>query len=183
MNCGAHNLLAQESKPPQHEEPKLVVNVEDFCSPTKLRTSNARIHWRVSGDVLAAARINSLSTARQSLQATVYNQGFEKGLFVSIPLTQATPDRPVAVRAPEKLSKLRAFQFSLIQVDQPKAAAENSNEMAAVVEGLEPGVEYTWRIAIEADSGPLVSSPATTQAVVCPADMVPTPPVKNRRKR
>jgi len=183
VSCSGHRLLAQVPQPPQREEPNLVVNVEDFCSPTKLRTANARIHWRVSADALATARINSLSTARQSLQATVYNQGFEKGLFVSLPLTQATPDRPLAARAPDRMSKLRAFQFSLIQVEQPKAAAENSTEMAAVVEGLEPGVDYTWRIAIETDSGRLVSVPTTSEAVVCPADMVPTPPAKNRRKR
>ena len=93
-------MLAQESKPTEHEAAKLVVNVEDFCSPTKLRTSNARIHWRVPAEALVSARIASLATARQSLQATVYSQGFEKGLFVSLPLTEATPDRPLAARAP-----------------------------------------------------------------------------------
>jgi hypothetical protein len=182
LSLSEHLLLAQVSQPTQREEPKLVVNVEDFCSPTKLRTSNARIRWSMPSDVLAAAQVSSLSSARQSLEATVFHRGFEKGLFVSIPMTQATPDSPIAARAPGKTSKLRAFQFFLIQVEQPKAAAQNSTEMAAVVEGLEPGVDYTWRIAIETDSGRLVSVPATSEAVVCPADMVPTPPV-NRRKR
>lgn len=182
LSCSEHFLLAQGSQPTR-EEPKLVVTVEDFCSPTKLRTSNARIHWSMTSDALAAARVSSLSAARQSLEATVFHQGFEKGLFVSIPMTQAAPDRPLAARAPEKTSKLRAFQFSLIHVEQPKAAAQNSTEMAAVVEGLEPGVDYTWRIAIETDSGRLVSAPIQSEAVVCPADMVPTPPVKNRRQR
>lgn len=183
MSCSAHLLFAQASQPTQHEESKLAVRVDDFCSPTKLRTSNARIHWSMPADAMAAARISSLSATRQSLEATVFHQGFEKGLFVSIPLTQATPDRPLAARAPEKTLKLRAFQFSVIQIEQPKAAAQNTAEMAAVVEGLEPGVDYTWRIAIETDSGRLVSAPATSEAVVCPADMVPTPSVKNRRKR
>jgi len=183
ITTGVCSLLAQESKPTEHEAAKLVVNVEDFCSPTKLRTSNARIHWRIPAEALVAARIASLDTARQSLQATVYSQGFEKGLFVSLPLTEATPDRPLAARAPEKISKVRAFQFSLIQIERPKAAAENSTEMAAVVEGLEPGVDYTWRIAIESDPGRIVSLPTTSEASVCPADMVPTPPAKNRRKQ
>jgi hypothetical protein len=184
MQLSECRLLAQASQQTHGDEPKLVVSVEYFCSPTKLRTSNARIHWSVSSETMAAARIGTLATARQTLEATVYHEGFEKGLFVSVPVAQATPDRPLAARAPEKVSKLRAYQFSLIQVDQPKAAAATGNEMTAVVEGLEPGVDYTWRIAIETDSGRLLSAPTTTQAVICPADMAGTPSVKkNRRKR
>jgi len=178
-NC---ELFAQTSQQTQREAPKVVVNVEDFCSATKLRTSNARIRWSMSGDPAASARVN-LAAAKQSLEATVYHDGFEKGLLVTVPVTPATPDRPVAARASAKTSKLRAYQFSLIQLEQPKAAAETGAEMAAVVEGLEPGVDYTWRIVIETDSGRLVSSPTTSEAVVCPADMASHSPVNKRRKR
>jgi hypothetical protein len=45
-----------------------------------------------------------------------------------------------------------------------------------VVEGLEPGVNYTWRIAIETESGRIVSESTTIRAVVCPADMAPEKP-------
>jgi hypothetical protein len=54
--------------------------------------------------------------------------------------------------------------------------------MGAVVEDLEPGVNYTWRIAIDTASGRIVSAPATLQAMVCPADMVPTPGAPKKRK-
>jgi len=182
MTSGNCDLLAQTFQQSQREAHKVVVNVEDFCSTTKLRTSNARIRWSMSGDTAASAKVN-LAAAKQSLEATVYHDGFEKGLLVSVPVTPATPDRPVAARASAKTSKLRAYQFSLIQLEQPKAAAETGTEMAAVVEGLEPGVDYTWRIVIETDSGRLVSSPTTSEAAVCPADMASPSPTNKRRKR
>ena len=178
-NC---SLLAQTSQQAQPEALKVVVAVEDFCSTTKLRTSNARIRWSMSGDTAVSAQVN-LAAAKQSLEATVYHDGFEKGLLVSVPVTPATPDRPVAARASAKTSKLRAYQFSLIQLEQTKAAAATGTEMAAVVEGLEPGVDYTWRIVIETDSGRLVSAPTTSEAVACPADMASPSPVNKRRKR
>jgi hypothetical protein len=72
----------------------------------------------------------------------------------------------------------------LIQVEQPRAdaAAGTPGEMTAVVENLEPGVNYTWRIAIDAASGRIVSPSATSQARVCPADMVQTTAVPRRKK-
>jgi hypothetical protein len=182
MTSGTRGLLAQISQPTPREAPKLVVMVEDFCSSSKLRTSNARIRWSMTGDSAASAKVN-LDAAKQSLEATVYHDGFEKGLLVSVPLTPATPDRPVAARASAKTSKLRAYQFSLIQLEQPRAVAETGTERAAVLEGLEPGVDYTWRIVIETDSGRLVSAPTTSEAAVCPADMASPSPVHKRSKR
>ena len=54
--------------------------------------------------------------------------------------------------------------------------------MGAVVENLEPGVNYTWRIAINTPAGRIVSRPTTCQAHVCPADLVltPNPPARRR---
>jgi hypothetical protein len=182
MTSSDCTLLAQTSQQTQREEPKLTVTVDDYCSPTKLRTSNARIHWSVPTDALSAAGISNLTYGRQTLDATVYHSGFEKGLFVSVPLAQAAADRPVVPRASEKTSKLRAFQFSVIQIEQPKSVSAGGNEMTAVVEGLEPGVNYQWRIAIETDAIRVVSPPIASESVVCPADMVPTPNVKKRRQ-
>ena len=39
------------------------------------------------------------------------------------------------------------------------------------VEGLEPGLNYIWRVVIETDDGSLVSETVTCQAPVCPADI------------
>jgi hypothetical protein len=175
--------LAQAPQEVPRVEPSLTVTVEVFCSETKLRTSNARIRWSMPREGLEASGLASFAAAKQSLEATVYKDGFEKGLLVSVPISRATPDRPVAVQVQEKQPKLRAFQFSLIDIEQPKAAlAAEGAEMGAVVEGLEPGVNYTWRIAIDTPSRRIVSPSATSQAMVCPADIVPTPSVPKKRK-
>jgi hypothetical protein len=184
-----HSVLAQEPQPAAREEARLTVTVEPFCSDTKLRTSNARIRWSMPGEALAATGMKSLVEANQSLEATVYKNGFQKGLLVSVPLSQATHERPLAAHLEGKNAKLRAFQFSVIEVGpsketgQPKAelAAAGGGEMSAVVEGLEPGVNYTWRIAVETTSGRIVSAPASGEASVCPADMVPTTAVPRRK--
>lgn len=175
--------LAQTAQQVPRVESSLTVTVDVFCSDTKLRTSNARIRWSMPRAALEASGLVNLAAAKQSLEATVYRDGFEKGLLVSLPISQATPDRPVAALVQEKQPKLRAFQFSLINIEQPKGAlAAQGGEMGAVVEGLEPGVNYTWRIAIDTASGRIVSPSVTSQAMVCPADMVPTPSVPKKRK-
>lgn len=172
-------VLAQTVQPASRVEAKLSVEVEPYCSETKLRTSNARIRWSMPKEALEAHKLTALAGAKQSLEATVYRDGFEKGLLVSVPLAQASPERPLAALVQEKKPKVRAFQFSVIGYEQPKEARAvegGGAEMSAVVEGLEPGVNYTWRIAIETESGRIVSESTTSRAVVCPADMVPEKP-------
>jgi hypothetical protein len=164
-------------------ESRVTLSIETFCSDTKLRTSNARIHWSIPRAVLDAAGIADVAAARQSLEATVYKNGFEKGLLVALPIGTASVDRPVLPLTQGRPQQPRAFQLRLIEFAQPRvdAAAAASGEMTAVVENLEPGVNYTWRIAIDAAAGRLVSSTATAQARVCPADMVQSPAVPRRK--
>jgi hypothetical protein len=172
-------VLAQTTQPVSRVEAKLSVEVEPYCSETKLRTSNARIRWSMPRVALEAHKLTALAGARQSLEATVYLDGFEKGLLVSVPLAQASPERPLAALVQEKKPKVRAFQFSVVGYGPPKEARAVEGvdaEMSAVVEGLEPGVNYTWRITIETESGRIVSESTTSRAVVCPADMAPEKP-------
>lgn len=167
-------------------EPKLTVEVEPYCSETKLRTSNARIRWTLPKDALDAHRLAALADSRQTLEATVYRDGFEKGLLVSVPLTQASPEHPLAALIEEKKPKLRAFQFSVIALEPIKesvAAEAGGSTMAAVVEGLEPGVNYTWRIAVQTDAGRIASVPETGRAMICPADMAGEKPAAKRVPR
>ena len=179
---GTH-ALAQAPQETLRQEPRLTVTVETFCSDTKLRTSNARIRWSMPGEALETSGVRRFAAAKQTLEATVYKNGFEKGLLISVPISQTTPDHPIAALAQGKRSKLRAFQFSVIAIEQPKAAltAEGGAEMGVVAEGLEPGVNYTWRIAIDTALGRIVSAPSTSQAQVCPADLVPTTAVPRRK--
>jgi hypothetical protein len=178
---GDPGALAQAPTP--RVEPRLTVTVEVFCSDTKLRTSNARVRWSMPRAALDASGLARLTAAQQSLEATVYKNGFDKGLLVSLPISPATPDRPVMPRVQTRQPPLRAFQIALIGLEQLRAtlAPGAADEMGAVVEGLEPGVNYTWRLAIDTPSGQIVSPPTTSQAPVCPADLVPSPAVPARK--
>ncbi len=171
-------------------EPGLVLEIEVFCSETQLRMSNARLTWRAPAAALGAG-VASLSAATQQLEATVFKNGFERGLFVALPIGAAAPERPVAAvvqgtaAQQQQQPPRRAFQIRLIEVTAARtaAAAPDTSEMDAVVENLEPGVNYTWRMAVTAAGGRIASRPVTVRALVCPADLVePPPPAQPRRQ-
>jgi hypothetical protein len=179
-------------QPAARVEPGLTLDIEGFCSETRLRTSNARITWRARREAIAG--IASLSAAPQRLEATVFKGGFDKGLYVALPVGDAAADRPIAAIAPavpgvaaaaQQTLTRRAFQIRLIAVAAPRAAvaAADTSEMDAVVENLEPGVNYTWRLAVDAPAGRMVSPTVSLRAPVCPADLVePLPPQTPRRQ-
>jgi hypothetical protein len=169
-------------------ESGLTVAAEVFCSEAKLRTANVRLRWSLSPAARSTTKLATLANAKQTLDTTVYANGFEKGLYVSLAvpsgsvLKAVTPVTPAAAPgAQARQPPPRAFQIRLIEAGPARAkeAAVDSGEFTAVVEDLEPGVNYTWRLTIEAPSGRLVSAPVTAQAPACPADMVqPKGPIK-----
>lgn len=180
------------AQPAGRVETGLTLDIEGFCSETRLRTSNARITWRARSAAIAG--MASLGAAPQRLETTVFKGGFEKGLYVVLPIGDAAADRPIAAIAPavpgvagaaqQPLTR-RAYQIRVIAVTAPRAAAAaaDSSEMDAVVENLEPGVTYTWRLAVDAPAGRMVSPTVSLRAPVCPADLVePLPPQTPRRQ-
>jgi hypothetical protein len=187
--CGALPALAAAQSAEDAARGKsaggLTLSAEIFCSETKLRTANLRIRWSLPTQVQTAIKAQP-AALKQTLETTVYAQGFEKGLFVSLPVPAGPIQKPLpAVIAPtaavSRTDTPRAFQIRLIEVGPPgrEAAALDSAEFQAVVEDLEPGVNYTWRLTVEAPSGNLVSALVSVQAPVCPADMIePRPPTK-----
>jgi hypothetical protein len=183
---GSHtSALAQPSQQAPRVESRLAITVEMFCSPTKLRTTNARIRWSIPKVALDAIGVTDLVAAPKNLEFTVYKNGFDKGLMVSLPVRQASANSPVLPLAQPQArqSQLRAFQIRLIELEPARTAvgAEATTEMGVVVENLEPGMNYTVRLAVDRSSGRVVSAPVTTRATVCPADMVePRPPARRK---
>ena len=133
----------------------------------------ARLRWTVATPALA--ELTARTTTRQSVEVTVYKDGFAKGLSATLPLGAASAERPIAAVVPATRPALRAYQLQIIEVERPRAlesAAGGGSETGVIVEGLEPGMNYTWRVAVETPDGNVVSAPVTCQALVCPADMV-----------
>lgn len=154
----------------------LTLTCEVFCSPTRLRTANARIRWQIApGSALAAAGTENLARAVQRLEATVFKNGFEKNLFVSLPVVEPNTERLSQPRISSGQERLRAFQIRVAEVRAPRDTsrfAAGSEEVVAVVENLEPGVNYTWRLAVDTAAGDFTSQTVRCQAPVCPADFV-----------
>ena len=134
---------------------------------------------------LDAIGVPDLVTAPKSLEFTVYKNGFEKGLMVSLPIRQASVNSPVLPLAQPQArqTQLRAFQIRLIELEPARTAvgAEAATEAGVVVENLEPGMNYTVRLALDTPGGRIVSAPITIQATVCPADMVEPRPATRKK--
>lgn len=185
--------FAQGSEESRSVSPQgLSLSAEVFCSETKLRTASVRVKWGLTPAASDAIKTASLASAKQTLDTTVYAQGFEKGLYASLSIPtggvvrDAVAATVVATQATPARETPRAFQIRLVETRtaSPGVSDAVNGGLEAVVEDLEPGVNYTWRLTIEAGAGKLVSSPLTIQAPVCPADMIEPkvppkkPPVK-----
>lgn len=179
---------AQSGQPAARLEPGLTIEAVGFCSSSRPRTSNARLTWRATPTALGPGVAN-LSAATQRVEATVFKNGFDRGLFVALPVAAGAGDRPVAAvaQAPaaQQLATRRAFQIRMTAVTTPPSppAADAGSEMEAVVENLEPGVTYTWRLTVDAPSARIVSRPVTLRAPICPTDGADPLPITAPRRQ
>ena len=174
FTCGIVGNVQLPAENARAESPSgLTLTCEVFCSQTKLRTGNARLRWRIDPAARARSGLATLAEAKQTLELTVFDQGFEKGLFVTMPVSQPVTGRAVAALAQGKPPTLRAYQVQLIAIERaPERAADATSEMSVVIENLEPGMNYSWRLTIEAPKGRLVSAVVTCKASICPADII-----------
>jgi len=164
------------NEPRTQSDSTFTVSCEIFCSDTKLRTVNARLRWTLAKAIATAGGVNA-AAAKVTLEATVYRDGFNKGLFVQLPIGTASPRQPIVGilplgRAAQK--PVRAFQIQIVETEPARGDAVSPGEpvRAVVVENLEPGVTYTWRLAVETTTGRVVSVPVTCRARPCPADLI-----------
>ena len=132
--------------------------VETFCSLTKMRTGVARLTWISKPNLIE----------RQRIDVTVFKQGFEKGFFSFISPTEPKkgfqlPD----LREPldDSFGPILELNFGELLVD------EERNEYSVNVEGLEPGLNYLWRILTIEDEGQTSTRIVKVEAPVCVADM------------
>lgn len=196
LGAAIHGVRAQGSSDTAHSVSAtgITVGAEVFCSESKLRTPSVRLRWGVSAAARSANNLTSLAAVKQTVDTTVYAGGFEKGLYVSLPIPAGPVRTPVAAaaapNAPARQTPVRAFQIRLVEAGPPPAATTgtavpretaDANDFSVVIEDLEAGVNYTWRITIEAGPARMVSTPVTTQAPTCPADMIEPAPAAPAR--
>jgi hypothetical protein len=157
---------------------------ETYCSSEKLRTANARLTWIGPGVPQGPAppALPGGRPAEQLLETTVVKNGFARDLYASFPTREAAggaAPRLAAGAAQRSGGALRAYDLRLVSMVRPQivgdaapgALAPEHQETSVVVEGLEPGLRYTWRVRLEGPQGWRESEPATCIAPICPADI------------
>jgi len=168
----------------QSENTKVVqLRCEVFCSRDRLRTANARLNWVGKGMPLGPAKFATtpISRVKEVVETTVYKNGFKKNRFAVLPTNQPgiRSKSFAAQRAGE--TSLRALDLKVVGINRPdpeiraRSRAQlmtepRTQETSIVIEGLEPGVNYFWRIRFSGPDGRETSGIARCVAPVCPAD-------------
>ena len=155
---------------------------EAYCSQTKLRTVNAKLTWIGPGMPLGPSALADRQVEQEQIETTVFKNGFKKNLHASF--STLDPDTPNAMAIPGRTGSapmLPAYNLKLIGAQQPivsGAAARASiaespekQERSVIVEGLEPGLTYRWRLRFRTVDGWTESQTIACEAPVCPADL------------
>jgi hypothetical protein len=176
---GASACGGRQSQPAQYSIPEPVINEEAreatsglecqvACAETPSREPVAVLRWSANKD----ARMKALS--EQRLEATIYKDGFERGAFVAVqPSAKMEPKRfsPIGTGGRELPLALTRLHTAIPPRDESKLRFESTEQQPAVlVFGLEPGLNYFWRIAVSASTGNVASETVRCQAPVCPFD-------------
>lgn len=134
------------------------LNVEVFCSPTKIRTSVARLTW-----------VNPDSAQQQRIDVAVYKQGFEEGFFGTLsPIKPQGKFLAPELKEPELNALAPVLDLAIVEATYDEERAE----MSLDIEGLEPGLIYHWRVVTLTDEGWVSGNIASVEAPVCVADML-----------
>lgn len=169
-----------------------------YCSTTKPGTVVMEVRWRLADSLLTDTDLRA-KALQQRLDVTVYSDGYERGLYVSVAaIKPKAPFRMAArvegitprnqpERKPPGLEKLvitdvatrvdkPARSFLLMPpIPGPATDTAGAEWFTVRLEGLDPGMDYTYRV-------PGGKSQITCQAVVCPLDKVSAPAGRAKRK-
>jgi hypothetical protein len=173
-----------QEKETSGQTPSLGLTCETYCSRTKLRTVNAQIRWIDPNVTLGEKADATGGPIEQELQTTVFKDGFTDGRFATFPSIEPSGVSPQVAPAREGQqppTQLRAFDLRIVGVVRPRAMGEAGRDLlklspeqrasSVVVEGLEPGLTYRWRIRYRSNADWQTSAPVICRAPICPADM------------
>lgn len=164
-----------------------------YCSTARPGSALIELSLRVADHPLNAADLR-LKMQQQALDVTVYNEGFERGLYATVSTLKAKAmfrartrgdglapavQRPAGIPGLEKVvitdlaSRLdnRAESFFLMHRGfqmQSSGTASEPEWVTVRVEGVESGMNYIFRLR---GGGSVV----TCHAEDCPVDMIPGP--------
>jgi hypothetical protein len=155
-----------------------------YCRKDKPRTPVVEVRWRVSTQPLSANEM-ALRMNQQNLEVTVYKDGYGRGLYASLPSAAPTERFLMNADSPQAQSQIPGLSHlvvtDVVTSKEPEkgpnfelfAAGLDSAEWIIVkIEGVEPGLNYYWRLPSVAGNQTVVSC----RASVCPGDRKSRPP-------
>ncbi|MCA1615116.1 MAG: hypothetical protein LC795_18495 [Acidobacteria bacterium] len=169
-----------------------------YCSNTRPGTVIMEVRMRLAGHLLNDTELRS-KVAQQRLEATVYADGFERGLFAAVPVLRpnalflARPRPELAGRRQKKIPGLERLVVREVATRLDRAAdrfllmrprsglpaetpgAAGGDWVVIRLEGLAPGMAYSFRV-------PGGRSAVTCLAAVCPVDLRSAPARQARRR-
>jgi len=189
--CAALILLPTDSFQPasaqeglRSRSPEGDLECVSYCSPIRPGTVLMEVALRLADRTMSESALLA-KVRQQGLDVTVYADGFERGLFATVSAVRprALFRRTTSAKRIPGLEKLvitdvatrldkSAQSFRLTH--PPLGSTEVSEWVTVRLEGLDPGLVYTYRV-------PGRSSVVMCPAVSCPVDRVPAP--INRRNR
>jgi hypothetical protein len=156
-----------------------------YCSKTKPRTGVAEISWKE----VASARSGGapLKISEQQLEVTVYKYGFERGVYAkpfSIQRNQRFLLQPSNSNSQQRIPGLDQLILVDAQTSRDRSSGARPNpdmrtlvdrpdaDIIARIEGLEPGLNYYWRVPLEIEQGRVLASEVVRcKGPVCPVDL------------
>ena len=186
LSCFIQKVSAQEGKLVTNETGDM--ECVSYCSAARPGISLMEVKWQLADHPLNNADLNA-KASHQGLDATVFSEGFERGLYVTISALKPTalfrvPAKPgenaSALQSTSKLPGLDKLMVADVstRLNKPTTPmrllllhppAANKEWQVVRVEGLNPGMEYSFRVSAG-------KSMVACQAAVCPIDAIPTPP-------
>jgi hypothetical protein len=174
------------------QNPPAEIECVAYCSDIRPGVSYIEVRWRLAAQPMTDADRRA-QLARQKLDVTVYADGFEQGMFAQVEGmrprtafrsmtsagTSAGSDR--RARPLPGLSRLRLVDVGTretrpaetLRLLDSSITAAGPEWVVARLEGVEPGMEYTFRV-------PGGQATTTCEAVVCPVDSQRRPAGKPR---
>ena len=138
-------------------------DITQECNPNVIRTPQAHIEWIPSPEVQSNMR----------LDVTHYGvrTGFAPNGFVSLDLSRDSTTRFTNVHSqdPEYLLNTTFPDLSVMWFDVPENQRAVGNLI--IVEGLDAGINYTWRLVGSVNGRTFATPSQTTQIQVCVADL------------
>lgn len=142
-------------------------DVSQDCNPNIIRTPQVYINWTRS----------SLTSPVMRLDVTHYGTrtGFAPNAFVSLDISPGSNTPFINVYSQDeeldRNSTLPDLYLTWFDVPESRGTERRSDNLI-IVEGLEAGINYTWRL-VGSLNGRTVATPSqTTQTNVCVADVI-----------